>query len=130
MPLIHKEIYMPFFMLAISSQFYYMLIFCQKRSKIWKMPLIILSIYMTNFIARCFEANFLKTCFWFFWPKRGQKSTWLESVTALYERHFWLKVLKIVLNSESSEMWIFPPVLSWLKSKQTLSVYISPEEWK
>ena len=59
-----------------------------------------------------------------------QRFVSLESVTALYERHFWLKVLKIVLNSESSEMWIFPPVLSWLKSKQTLSVYISPEEWK
>ena len=28
----------------------------------------------------------------------------LESVTALYERHFWLKVLKIVLDSDSSEM--------------------------
>ena len=31
-------------------------------------------------------------------------SVLLESVTALYERHFWLKVLKIVLDSESSEM--------------------------
>ena len=32
----------------------------------------------------------------------------LESVTALYERHFWHKVLKIVLDSDSNEMWIFP----------------------
>ena len=28
----------------------------------------------------------------------------LESVTALYERYFWHKVLKIVLDSDSSEM--------------------------
>ena len=54
----------------------------------------------------------------------------LESVTALYERYFWHKVLKIVLDSDSSEMWIFPPFLSWPKSKQTLSVYILPEVLK
>ena len=28
----------------------------------------------------------------------------LESVTALYETHFWLNVLNVVLDSDSSEM--------------------------
>ena len=37
----------------------------------------------------------------------------------MYETHFRLKVLNVVLDSDSSEMWIFPPVFSWLKPKQT-----------
>ena len=77
-----KKYISQFFVLAVSSQFYYMLIFCQKRAKFWRLPLIILPIYMTNFIARNFEANFLKFFFLFFWSKSGQKSTWLAKILA------------------------------------------------